>query len=200
MENFWDKRYNTTEYVYGREPNAWFRAQLNKLKPGRILLPGEGEGRNAVYAASKGWKTHAFDTSVVGREKARQLAWENGTSIEYSIASYLDFNPGQSRYDVTGLMFTHQPPEMRSRFHAQVVEWILPGGALILEGFHKDQIYRDSGGPGNLGFLFSEQELRKDFIGLEIIELKTVVRNLDEGSFHQGEAAVIQLFAKKPET
>lgn len=198
MENLWDRRYNTTEYIYGREPNAYFKAVIDQLKPGKILLPGEGEGRNAVYAASLGWEAHAFDSSLVGREKARQLAWEKGTEINYSIASYQEFNPGINRFDAAGLLFTHQPPEMRAAFHRKIREWLIPGGLVVLEGFHKDQIYKDSGGPGNLGFLFSEEELKADFHDLEIIELNTQQRSLDEGSFHQGEAVIVQLTAKKP--
>ncbi len=197
MENFWDKRYNTNEYVYGREPNAYFKSKLDQLNPGSLLLPGEGEGRNAVYGASIGWQVHAFDSSVVGREKAKQLAWENGTTIHYDIATYQEYDPRSLRFNAVGLLFTHQPPEMRPGFHRKMIEALEPGGIIILEGFHKDQIYRDSGGPGNLGYLFSEEELKDDFSRLEIIELNTLVRNLDEGSFHQGEAAVVQLTARK---
>lgn len=46
--------------AYGTEPNAFFKAQLDQLTPGRLLLPAEGEGRNAVYAAKKGWEVAAF--------------------------------------------------------------------------------------------------------------------------------------------
>tara|TARA_R100001377_G_C3182541_1_gene107226 strand:+ start:629 stop:811 length:183 start_codon:yes stop_codon:yes gene_type:complete len=44
---------------YGTEPNDFFKQQIDKLKPGKILIPEEGEGRNAVYAASQGWKLMA---------------------------------------------------------------------------------------------------------------------------------------------
>ena len=72
--NMWDKRYNSPEYVYGKEPNEFFAAELKKLKPGLILLPAEGEGRNAVFAAEQGWKVHAFDSSQVAEDKALSLA------------------------------------------------------------------------------------------------------------------------------
>lgn len=54
MKEMWDKRYGNTEYAYGEEPNAFFKKTLDKLDlKGSILLPAEGEGRNAVYAAKK---------------------------------------------------------------------------------------------------------------------------------------------------
>lgn len=52
MKEFWDARYAQETYVYGKEPNNYFKRTLNSLKPGKILLAAEGEGRNAVYAAS----------------------------------------------------------------------------------------------------------------------------------------------------
>ena len=48
MINFWDDRYSQPEYVYGVKPNEFFAEQIQKLTPGEIILPCEGEGRNAV--------------------------------------------------------------------------------------------------------------------------------------------------------
>jgi len=45
MKTFWDARYSSKEFVYGKEPNDFFASELNKLNPGKMLLPGEGEGR-----------------------------------------------------------------------------------------------------------------------------------------------------------
>nr|WP_234406801.1 hypothetical protein [Prolixibacter bellariivorans] len=39
----WDERYAAEEYVYGTSPNQFFREELAKLAPGRLLLPAEGE-------------------------------------------------------------------------------------------------------------------------------------------------------------
>jgi hypothetical protein len=66
MSNTWNERYSKTEYVYGEIPNVFFAAQLGTLQPGNIILPCEGEGRNAVYAASQGWNVEAFDSSEAG--------------------------------------------------------------------------------------------------------------------------------------
>jgi hypothetical protein len=65
MLNPWDERYNLPEYIYGTEPNQFLKNFIQKNKPGKILLPGDGEGRNSVYAAQSGWKVYAFDSSYV---------------------------------------------------------------------------------------------------------------------------------------
>lgn len=49
--SFWEERFSTEEYIYGKEPNQYFKHSIKKLKKGSILFPAEGEGRNVVYAA-----------------------------------------------------------------------------------------------------------------------------------------------------
>ncbi|OZA64634.1 MAG: SAM-dependent methyltransferase, partial [Sphingobacteriia bacterium 39-39-8] len=89
MENqrdeFWNQRYQSETYVYGEEPNDFFASQIVDIKPGNIIFPCEGEGRNAVYAAILGWKVQAFDGSLEGQKKAFLLASKNKVSIDYKV-------------------------------------------------------------------------------------------------------------------
>ena len=55
MKEFWDTRYAEIDFAYGKTPNTFFKDSIDKLTPGKLLLPADGEGRNAVYAATKGW-------------------------------------------------------------------------------------------------------------------------------------------------
>jgi cyclopropane fatty-acyl-phospholipid synthase-like methyltransferase len=196
MQEFWDERYQVEEYVYGKAPNAFFKTRLDQLDPGNILLPGEGEGRNAVYAAAKGWKVTAFDVSMEGRKKSLMLAEERGVTIEYDLVPYLGFNRPGKFFDAIGLFFTHQPSEMRKQFHKGLQKMLRPGGVVLLEAFHKDQLTKDTGGPKNIDFLFDKTGLRQDFSDFEILHLQSITKLLDEGPFHQGEADVIQMVAR----
>jgi hypothetical protein len=76
MKEFWNERYSNKLFVYGKEPNVFFREELEKMPVGKILLPAEGEGRNAVFAALQGWEVFAFDNSEEGMKKALLLASE----------------------------------------------------------------------------------------------------------------------------
>lgn len=197
MKQFWDERYKEAEYVYGTEPNDFFREKLAELNPGKLLLPGEGEGRNAAWAASQNWEVFAFDYSTEGKAKAESLAKARKVSINYRVEPLGDFQFVDEQYDAAGLFFFHAPVPMRQLLHRGVERSLRPGGVLILEGFHKDQINRNSGGPGNLELLFSEDELIDDFPQMEILELRHTLRKLSEGPLHQGEAEVLQLKARK---
>ena len=38
MKEFWNNRYKKKEYAYGKEPNKYFREEIDKINPGKILL------------------------------------------------------------------------------------------------------------------------------------------------------------------
>src|SRR4030066_1314218 len=110
MKNFWNERYGNQEYIYGKTPNVFFAEQLESLKPGEILLPCEGEGRNAVFAALKGWQTRAFDTSEAGKIKAEKLAAENNVDIDYLIDDALTVQYPPNSFDAVAFIYAHFPP------------------------------------------------------------------------------------------
>ena len=159
MNTFWDERYDTDEYVYGKEPNKFFASEIDKLIPGKILLPGEGEGRNAVYAASMGWSVDAFDQSRVGSEKALLLAKEYGVNINYKVCGIEEFPFTGDYYDAVGLSFFHAPPRLRKMLHQQVLNALKRGGIVILEAFHTSQLGNDTGGPQSPEMFFDKETL-----------------------------------------
>ncbi|MCE4565237.1 class I SAM-dependent methyltransferase [Maribellus sp. CM-23] len=197
MNNFWNERYSTKEYAYGEKPNRFFKEEISKLKQGSILFPAEGEGRNAVYAATLGWQVKAFDTSTEGREKALQLAEKHKVKIDYRIESYEQISFRPESFDCIVLIFAHMPAAIRQKNHQQLLEFLKPGGTIILEGFSKEQINHKSGGPRDREMLFSAEELRNDFRDLSSLRMEETDTLLDEGPFHQGLASVIRLIGRK---
>lgn len=197
MSDFWNVRYATDEYVYGTEPNSFFRENLLKLTPGKILLPAEGEGRNAVFAAKQGWQVTAFDNSIEGQRKALQLADKEGAAISYLIDSYDSANFPFEYFDCIALIYTHMPHDKRTVYHQKLASFLKPGGSLILEGFSKNQLQFNSGGPKDYGMLFSIEELKSDFSEFNIIQAEETETELKEGTFHDGKASVIRLLATR---
>lgn len=198
MKDFWNERYREDAYVYGTAPNIYFKNCLQQLKPGRLLLPAEGEGRNAVFAAGAGWTVDAFDYSISAWEKARALAERAGVEIAYRVMPIEDFEPQEGTYDAIALIFAHQPPVIRQHFHRQLVRSLKGGGHLILEAFRPEQIPLSSGGPKNPELLYTKELLLDDFQELEVLELHNTTTVLDEGAYHHGAAEVIRFLGKKP--
>jgi len=197
MSTFWDSRYDTKDFVYGKEPNDFFASQLEVIRPGSILLPGEGEGRNAVHAASKGWLVDAFDQSPVAAEKALAYAAEKEVRLDYCISGIEDFLFQPDYYDAVGLIFFHVPPTNRMLLHQQLAKTLKPGGVLIFEGFHTSQLGNATGGPASRDLLFDEETIRFDFPGLEVRQLEQLSVDLKEGIFHRGDAEIIRFVGRK---
>lgn len=194
--DFWNENYNREEYIYGTQPNEFFKEQIDKLKVGNVLLPAEGEGRNAVYASMLGWQVTAFDISERGQEKAFKLAKEKNVSIDYHISSVLDFKPHQ-QFDVIGLSYAHFPIEIRKQANIHLIEYLKPGGKVIFEAFAKAQLGNTSGGPKNKEMLFSIDEIKDEFQQLKFELLKEETIQLSEGNNHKGKAEVIRFIGAK---
>jgi SAM-dependent methyltransferase len=139
MKHFWDERYGSEEYVYGTEPNNFFKQELQKLKPGKLLLPAEGEGRNAVFAAKLGWEVVAFDYSQNGRDKAFDLAKRNQVSIEYILADYTAFSAVKESFDCVALIYAHVMDGNRAYYHQKLIEFLKPGPMFYLRHFRKNR-------------------------------------------------------------
>lgn len=80
----YEKWYECEGYYWGTEP-ADFCDELIKLCPPspdrKVLDIGCGEGKDAVYMASKGYKVTAFDVAENGIKKTFRMAKENGVEI-----------------------------------------------------------------------------------------------------------------------
>lgn len=197
-KQFWDDRYSSGNYIYGTQPNRFFKEKIDELEPGWLLLPGEGEGRNAIYAVREGWKVDAFDISEKGRKKALELAKRNHVTVNYYLSNYQDFDITDEHYDAIALIYAHLHKSKRRDIHRKLLGGLKPGGHLILEAFSKEQLDNDSGGPKDLDMLYELEEVHKDFEELHIKHSDAGEIELEEGKHHEGTANVIRLLAQKP--
>lgn len=198
----WNERYSKEEFAYGKQPNNYLKEQLEKLDPGKILFAAEGEGRNAVFAASLGWTVSAFDISTEGKKKALLLAAANKVTIDYRVGELLALDYKNEEFDAIALIYAHFPAAIKSVYHKTLDNYLRKGGMLIFEAFskkHIDYLARNEkiGGPKDSGMLFSTDEIKADFANYEIIELAEKEIELNEGLFHNGTGSVIRFVGRK---
>lgn len=200
--NRWNERFGNEEFAYGEEPNNYLKEQLEKLAPGHVLFPAEGEGRNAVFAARLGWTVSAFDISIEGEKKALKLAEANGVKIDYQLGELeiLNYKPGE--FDVIALIYAHFPADIKSSYHKTLDRYLRNGGLIIFEAFskkHVEYIKKNEavGGPKDIDMLFAIEEIKSDFLNYEIIELSEMEIELKEGLFHNGTGSVIRFLGRK---
>lgn len=198
--NHWDDRYSKPGFAYGSEPNDFLVETASSIPTGPVLCLAEGEGRNAVYLAQLGYQVTAVDASRVGLDKAQQLATKNGVEIETIHADLSDFEIVPGAWSGIISIWAHLPPPLRKRIHRQVVGGLIAGGVFILEAYTEKQLTMPGkGGPpvGQKELLMSLAELREELDGLELPVAREKNREVNEGSFHHGLSAVVQVVATR---
>lgn len=198
----WNERYSKEEFAYGKQPNNYLKEQLEKLDPGKILFPADGEGRNGVFAASLGWTVSSFDISTEGKKKALQLAAASQVTIDYRVGELQTLGYKQEEFDAIALIYAHFPAAIKSAYHKTLDSYLRKGGILIFEAFsknHRDYLARNEkiGGPRDTDMLFSIDEIKADFADYEVIELAEKEVELNEGLFHNGTGSVIRFTGRK---
>lgn len=195
MREFWNQKFAGTAYKYGEHPNAFLAEQVGLIPPqGRVLVPGDGEGRNGVWLASQGHQVTSVDCSDVGLDKTRDLAQRKGVQLETVLADLTEWSPAESSFDAVAVAYLHLPSSQRPAVMGSLLGALRPGGVLMLEAFHPNQLGLTSGGPKDVDMLYTLAGLRADalqsgVVGAEVQGWEGGV-TLDEGPFHQGPAQV----------
>lgn len=196
---FWNQRYSGNALAYGHAPNEFLAQMADRLpRSGRALDIGAGEGRNALFLASRGLDVLAVDQSEIGMQKAQRLAQERGLTLRTQAVDLQDFDAEAGSLDLVTSIFVHLPAALRAAVHGRILGWLKPGGLFLLEAYAPEQIERNTGGPKEPGRLASLEAIMGELTGLEVMHRAALVRNVSEGQFHTGEASVVQVVARKP--
>lgn len=189
----WDEKFGREGYLYGTEPNRFLKSVIDALPSGsRVLFLGEGEGRNACYAAAAGMVVSAIDASETGLQKLASLAASKHVSVT-AIHLDLAFWEPEEHYDAILCAYLHLEEPLRSDVFVRALSAVAPGGIFAGEFFATSQIERNSGGPKALELLYDTQafeKLQRPWFDANIEALRV---ELDEGRGHQGTADVIQV-------
>ncbi|RUO58992.1 SAM-dependent methyltransferase [Pseudidiomarina insulisalsae] len=203
MNNQWDERYNTDDYIYGTAPNDFLLEHaadlLNEHEQTHALCVADGEGRNSVYLAELGANVCAMDISQVGLDKAQQLAKARGVIIQTEQADLTEAQLAAEHYDGIVAIFCHLPPAGRAHLYEQIAASLKPGGFFLLEAYTAAQLKYATGGPPSAELMLSQAELERAFKGFEIQLSQELERPIHEGERHNGVGAVVQFIARKPQ-
>ncbi len=150
----WDRRYADPELVWGAEPNRFVAAELGGLTPGRALDLACGEGRNAIWLATLGWRVTAIDFSPVAVDKARSAAQRAGVAVDWLVRDVLGYAPSPDGFDAVIVTYLHIPPAEARRVWATAARAVAPGGTLLIIGHDRTNVTEGVGGPQDPELLY----------------------------------------------
>jgi len=181
---FWDKRYETEAYIFGKEPVEFLRENIDLLPRGKALDIAMGEGRNAVFLAKNGFSVDGCDISEVAIKKAMDLATENNVKIHAFVADLETYKLPKDTYDVIACFYYLQRDIV-----SQMKDALKSGGMIIYETYTIENWERGLEGPKNKDYLLKPNELLDLFKDFKIIYYRELVLN--------NKKAVASLIAKK---
>ena len=185
-KNRWNKRYNTGEYLYGKEPLKFLKEKLHFLVRGKALVLAMGEGRNAVFLAGNGFDVDGCDVSDKAIEKSKLFASESSVILNAFVADLEEYKIPADTYDLITCFYYTQMDLI-----PHIKEGLRKGGMVMFETYSIDQLKygKDAPGPKNPAYLLKHNELLDSFRDFRILYYR-------EGEIAENKS-VVSLIAQK---
>lgn len=163
-----------------------------RLRSGRALDLGCGNGRDAVFMAARGCEVDAVDVSQTALDWGRELAAAAGVEVNFIRSSIFELAIEPHSYDIVhdSGCFHHLTPHRRISYLALLDRALKPSGHLVLACLNEKAaaapsdraVYQHGQSGGERGFTL--EELRAIFgPHYELLELRAMVE-------HPGDAPV----------
>jgi SAM-dependent methyltransferase len=169
----WDARYAAADLVWSATPNAVVARETEGLTPGRALDLAAGEGRNAIWLASRGWRVTAVDFSAVATRRIRELADDRLAAAADRVtpvtADLMAWTPDPGSADLVILAYLQLVPKERRHAHRTAAAALAPGGTLLLVAHHSDNLRDGVGGPQDPAVLFTAADVEADLDGTGLV-------------------------------
>jgi SAM-dependent methyltransferase len=199
----WDARYTGSELVWGLPPNRFVAAELAELAPGRVLDVACGEGRNAIWLASRGWHATGLDFSAAAIERAARLADEVGVAdrTRFRVADVIaETSPDASgkpslpaigAFDAVVVAYLQLPALARRIALRRAAAWLAPGGTLLVVAHDARNLTDGIGGPRDREVLYTPEDLAADLADAPGLVIERSVRVLRPVQTPNGEVDAI---------
>jgi SAM-dependent methyltransferase len=181
----WDRRYAGTELVWTAEPNRFVVAELQDLAPGRALDVAAGEGRNAVWLATRGWQVTAVDFSAAGLAKGRHLAQACGVTIDWVHADVRDYQPEACSFQLVLVAYLQLHESELDGVLRRAATALAPGGVLLVVGHDVTNLTEGTGGPPDPAVLYTPESITRSLTGLTVVRADRVRRPVATADGHR---------------
>jgi SAM-dependent methyltransferase len=174
--NDWNERYGAIELVWGVAPNRFVERELAPLAPGRALDLACGEGRNAIWLASRGWEVTAIDFADVAIAKGRRLAEAEGVTIEWVVDDVTRCPLPSEAFDVVLVAYLQLAAPARDEVVRRAAGAVAPGGTFLLVAHDSRNLTDGHGGPQDPAVLYRADDVVRLLDGFDVVHAGEVRR------------------------
>lgn len=170
----WDERYRSADRLWSASPNLFVADRLAHARPGRGLDVAAGEGRNALWLSSLGWRMTAVDFSEVAVERGSEQA----NDVEFVAADVLEWEP-DDMFDLVLIAYLQLSAAEFEKVIRRSRDWLEPGGEMFLIGHDASNLEEGWGGPPRPEILWDVPVLLGWLDGMDVIESAVVNRPVE---------------------
>jgi SAM-dependent methyltransferase len=176
----WSERYAAAAMVWDTNPNQFVVEACSKLRPGRALDLGAGEGRNAIWLAGRGWKVTAVDFASIAVGRISSRAALQGVTVDAIVADALTYQPKPASLDLVLLSYLQLPMPALRKVLGNIATGLSVGGRLVLVAHDASNLDSGYGGPKDPDRLNDAAAVGKAAAaaGLEVVRAEVVRREV----------------------
>jgi SAM-dependent methyltransferase len=172
----WNKRYTETGFLWGVKPNRFLVSECEDMAPGRALDLACGEGRNAVWLASKGWQVTGVDFADTALSKAAQLAQAQEVNLEWVLADLTDYEPPAGEFELVMIFYLQLAESVHRSILQKAARALREGGTLLVVGHDLTNLTDGHGGPQDPARLFTPDDVVSALPELRVVRAERVRR------------------------
>lgn len=198
----WNSRYESTESLWSKAPNQFVAEYLESLPAGSMIDLAGGEGRNALWFATRGWKVENVEFSTVALEKFAQRAEDEELELRCkSTNADVTTDPQYALHEVDLGIIVYLQIEATglSKAISSLVLNVKSGGTFFGVWHARENLSDGFGGPQDPKVLPTQMELRQALAhaGLPAASVELRKRRVQDGAVVH-EAIDIIAIAIKP--
>ena len=133
---FWQEHYHRPA-SHPHPPHPHLVATAQHLTPARALDAGSGEGANALWLASQGWRVTAVDIAQTALDRAREHADALSAAltghVEWVRADLTSSPPTKEHFDLVYSHYVHTTTSDRALLDS-LSQAVVRGGTLLIVG------------------------------------------------------------------
>ena len=184
----YDELYRSAPAVWTGKPNGQLVREASDLPPGRALDAGAGEGGDALWLASRGWRVTAVDFSPValgrGAAKAAELLLTD--RIEWRHEDLEAWAPPEASFDLVTAHYLHSAWADREAMFRRLAAAVAPGGTLLVVGHqHGEQWGHGHAHAHEAGALYAADDVAAVLDPEQWTDVVTETRDRDPDAAHR---------------
>jgi SAM-dependent methyltransferase len=176
----WTERHAAAAMAWDTTPNQFVVAACRKLRPGRALDLGAGEGANAVWLAGRGWRVTAVEQGTVDVGRIQSHSALLGHPVDAIMADAVGYHPRPASFDLVLLSYLQLSEHQLRRVLQNVVPGLSPGGRFLLVAHDATNLELGWGGPKDPNLLTTPEVVAGllTALGLQVQRAEVVRREV----------------------